>query len=222
MRAVQGCLAAALLVLVAGPLQAQQSLACDVDADQDIDRVDITMIATARNQAADNSLDPRDPDRDLLITVNDARICTQRCSLNQCASPPANRRPTADAGSDQAVFPGMTVTLNGSASSDPDGDALTYRWTLRIRPNGSAATLGSAAAVMPQFVADMEGIYEVELVVNDGRIDSVVDTVVVTTVPNNTPPVANAGSDQDPIVKCNWAISFYWTAACRAMSTAMH
>ena len=129
------CYVAVGLLFAAIPVVAQQPLACDVDADSDIDRVDIASITAARTQAASGLLDPRDPDRDSVITVNDARICTQRCTLSQCASP-ANRPPTAAAGTDQAVFPGTNVTLNGSASSDPDGNALTYRWTLRVRPSG--------------------------------------------------------------------------------------
>jgi hypothetical protein len=188
------CIATVALTL-GGQAAAQQPLACDVDSDADIDRADIALIAAARNQPAVAD-DPRDPDRDSLITVNDARICTLRCTLSGCASPPANSAPTADAGADQTVAAGALVTLNGSASSDPDGDALTFAWTLRALPTGSAATLSDATGVMPQFVADAEGEYLIDLIVNDGRSASSIDTVLVTTMPHNTPPVANAGSDR--------------------------
>jgi len=194
-----GAFSALACACFASSALAQPSV-CDVDADTDVDRIDIAAIMAVRNQPAAGVDDPRDPDRDLIITVNDARICTLQCTLAQCASPPANRAPTADAGSDQTVFPGVTVTLNGSASTDPDGDALTFVWSLRVAPLGSTATLSNASGVMPQFVADVEGQYEIDLVVNDGRVDSAVDTVVVTTMPNNTPPVANAGSDRSETI----------------------
>ena len=40
----------------------------------------------------------------------------------------ANHAPVANAGSAQTVFKASTVTLDGSASSDADGDQLTYSW----------------------------------------------------------------------------------------------
>jgi len=44
-------------------------------------------------------------------------------------APAANRAPLANAGVDQVVRSGDSVTLDGSGSADPDGDALTYGWT---------------------------------------------------------------------------------------------
>lgn len=117
----------------------------------------------------------------------------------QCVSVPTNTPPLANAGADQTTF-GGTVTLNGSASTDADGDPLTFAWTLTVRPAGSTATLTNPTSVMPTFVADRDGEYRAQLVVNDGHANSAADVVIVTTIPQNTPPVANAGPDQTAFV----------------------
>ena len=104
-----------------------------------------------------------------------------------------NSPPVAKAGPNQTVSAGSTVHLDGSGSSDVDGDPLTYSWTLTTRPSGSAATLAGADTVSPTFVVDKPGMYTAQLTVSDGTSSSSA-TVTITTA--NTPPVARAGSNQ--------------------------
>ena len=91
----------------------------------------------------------------------------------------ANNPPVANAGSDQTVTVGSTVNLNGGESRDPDGDLLTFDWSLDP-PTGSNAKLSSTNIANPTFLADVVGEFEVMLTVSDGTLtDS--DTVVITT-----------------------------------------
>jgi hypothetical protein len=103
-----------------------------------------------------------------------------------------NSRPVANAGPAQTVFVGTTVTLDGSQSSDVDGDPLTYRWALTVVPAGSAATLSDPTTVHPTFVVDQVGTYVAQLIVNDGTLDSAPVTVTVTATAPPPPPL-NAG-----------------------------
>lgn len=104
-------------------------------------------------------------------------------------------RPSANAGNDRSVHQGEIVALDGSASYDPDGDLITYLWSIQSRPAGSAAMLADSTAVQPYFVVDKPGNYIISLVVTDSNGNSsVADEVIISTV--NSPPVADAGEDQ--------------------------
>jgi len=92
-----------------------------------------------------------------------------------------NSAPVANAGLDQNVVTGAVVTLDGSGSSDANGDALTDNWSFTSKPAGSAVTLSSPTVVKPTFTADKDGTYVLSLVVNDGKVDSTPDTVTITT-----------------------------------------
>ncbi len=114
-----------------------------------------------------------------------------------------NAPPVAHAGSDQAVAPGAIVQLDGSASSDPEGDALAFAWTLAARPEGSSATLSSATSPVPRFTADAPGVYVAVLAVDDGADASTPVAVTVTAGPqpvsscDGALATAHAGPDRE-------------------------
>ena len=133
---------------------------------------------------------------------------------------PANNPPTAAAGPDQSVEVGDTVTLSGSGT-DVDGDPLTFQWTL-MPPAGSMASLSGADTATPGFTADVEGDYTLELVVNDGTVDSDPDQLVVTaTAP--PPTLDGAGLYADNCAGCHGQLerSEYRGASASAIQRAI-
>lgn len=106
-----------------------------------------------------------------------------------------NVAPVANAGSDVTAGVNQQVCLDGSRSSDANGDKLTYAWSITTRPTDSQAQLDDATVVDPCFTPDKAGEYVIQLIVNDGHVNSAADTVTVS-VQANLPPVAYAGADQ--------------------------
>ncbi|HEY9159531.1 MAG TPA: PKD domain-containing protein [Desulfomonilia bacterium] len=104
-----------------------------------------------------------------------------------------NYPPTADAGPDQTVHIFRTVTFNGSGSTDPENQALSYAWTIESKPSGSAAWIANPTTVSPTFVPDKTGTYVIGLIVSDGELSSGKDTLTV--MVTNNAPIANAGLD---------------------------
>lgn len=106
-----------------------------------------------------------------------------------------NPAPVADAGPDQDVNLGATVTLDGSASTDPWGDPLTYAWTV---VEGDV-TLDDATAVSPTFTATVAGTVTLELTVGDG-VSAATDSVDVDITPIDTdePPEDTGTRDSAP------------------------
>ena len=97
----------------------------------------------------------------------------------------ANQPPLAQAGPDQTVEcrspTGAPVTLDGTTSSDPDSDPLTFRWT---------DSFGTAQGPTPNVTLPL-GAHTVTLTVEDGNGGSASDTVKIT-VADTKPPTATA------------------------------
>lgn len=91
-----------------------------------------------------------------------------------------NKSPIADAGPDQAIIQiGSTVQLDGTQSWDPEGDTITYNWSIVSKPEESTAELSDPTSHSPTFQADIHGDYTIELVVSDGSSFSTPDQIIV-------------------------------------------
>lgn len=104
-----------------------------------------------------------------------------------------NSRPVADAGPNLEAFVGDIVQLDGSNSVDADNDPLTYQWSFTSKSLGSVALLSLPTIANPTFVPDLPGLYVIQLIVSDGKADSIPDTASITIfvpVPLNRNPVA--------------------------------
>jgi len=102
---------------------------------------------------------------------------------------PENRAPNADAGADQNVISGETVTIDGVASFDPDGDTLSFYWQ---QTEGDPINLPDNRNSSISFVAPMVAApsqYRVQLSVSDGVLSGT-DSVNVLVFPlvDSVPP----------------------------------
>lgn len=134
------------------------------------------------------------------LVVSDGKASSELAAVSILAST-ANLPPVAKPGANQTVVVGSKVSIDASASSDPNGDSISYSWSLLFKPVGSSATL-SWVGVNASFTADLVGTYLVGLTVNDGKLDSPVVVLTVTAErlnsanATNVAPVANAGGNQ--------------------------
>jgi len=129
--------------------------------------------------------------------------------------PALNEAPIADAGPAQSVGDGITVTLDGSASSDADGSVVAFSW-IQIANDAPAVSLLDATAAVTTFTAPdvlvpTDLVFELVVTDNEGAL-STVNTVVVTVIEasgivelsgqvtfDNVPHAGNGGLDYNNI-----------------------
>jgi len=115
------------------------------------------------------------------------------CTTTVQAMAADNLPPVADTGEGVVARQGSISVLDGTASHDPDGNQLSYQWR-QLR--GPGVTLQEADTPTPSVAACTPGIYQFELVVNDGRVDSLPAELWMTVhSPCNGAPIADAGKD---------------------------
>ncbi|MCH7582078.1 MAG: hypothetical protein IIC72_05530, partial [Acidobacteria bacterium] len=102
----------------------------------------------------------------------------------------ANGAPTSDPGGPYAVVEGSSILLNGSGSSDPDSDALTFDWS-------PGTFLDNPSSATPTFTGIDDGVEGLTLTVTDpGGLSDAAGTTV--TVANVAPSVASITAPVDP------------------------
>jgi hypothetical protein len=143
--------------------------------------------------------DPVDDDRAPLstgavegATARQAAAFDGGVSLGGLVGLGKNQAPEAVASASRALGSASLIRLDGSASTDPDGDPLRYRWSFTSRPAGSALTdadIQDSTSALASFRADVTGTYAVRLVVRDGlATDSAqLPGIVVKFVEDNDP-----------------------------------
>ncbi len=109
-----------------------------------------------------------------------------------------NDSPVADAGTVQTVAEGVVVTLDGSNSSDPDNNIVSYLW---VQTGGPGVTLSDSTAIKPTFISPTipsSGLaLTFDLTVTDALGLESIDTAIVNVSRGNLSPVANAGGTRN-------------------------
>ena len=138
---------------------------------------------------------PQDGDGDgsVVIDIGAVEVLTQ------------NGPPVADAGEDRTVYDLSSTTLDGSGSSDPNGDVINYLWTQTDGRGGTPdpddlvnlLKADTARPVFPTPEVDLMGkVLYFDLVVSDPDGLSDLDSLEITVRQTNLPPKADAGPYQ--------------------------
>lgn len=91
--------------------------------------------------------------------------------------------------------------MDGSESYDLENNTLSYHWSFTSTPSGFNGELSEKDKSKPSFTPNIKGSYKLQLIVNDGQLDSEPDLIEISVnSETNARPVANAGVDNSAIV----------------------
>ena len=131
------------------------------------------------------------------VTVTDSGgfTSTATCTIDVAW---VNEAPTANAGSDRNIAEGLQATLDGSASSDADGNITAWQW---IQTGGTTVTLKNSNTAAPSFITPDVGqggeSLTFQLTVTDSEGLASTDTCSVNVTWVNEAPVADAGDNRN-------------------------
>ncbi len=158
----------------------------------------IDKLRTARELDEAALLIPSTSARNAIVNQALALKASARADLVVGSDPPPNQPPLAEAGPDQSFEcagpDGVSVTLDATGSSDPDGDALTYHWT---------GPFGETTGATPVVVLG-DGSHVVTLTVSDGRGGSSTDTMTVTIADTTPPTISSLVASPGELWPPNW------------------
>lgn len=134
------------------------------------------------------------------LVVSDTSGVTSAVDLIVITIASGSQTPTANCGGPYSGEVGQRIDVNAAGSSDPEGDALSYLWSLSSIPNCSAlnsASVFNGDATTASFVPDCSGTWSVGLTVSDGQTWSEPMFCAVDVGDLNDRPVADAGTSTD-------------------------
>ena len=145
------------------PLDAQAMTPCDVDDNGIINGLDIQAIFTSQEDTAAAD-DPRDPDGDGVITVNDARACVLQCTEPSCVTLVPDVVGAVQANAEAALLAAslavgtITDVFSGSV---PAGEVISQDPTAGARvPVNTAVDLVVSVGPEPVTVPDVVGLFQ--------------------------------------------------------------
>jgi len=107
-----------------------------------------------------------------------AMVGVAACGSDGGSDNDTNAAPLVSGASEVALFAGSTFSLNGGAT-DPEGDPLTFTWSIVSQPSGAAAAIASPNATTTEVNGTLPpGDYVFELMVSDGKNRSMVNVNV--------------------------------------------
>jgi hypothetical protein len=135
------------------------------------------------NSASPSFVADQHGDYTVQLVVSDPWLDSTPCNVAVTFN---NVKPVADAESSKSGVVDDPVTLDGTGSSDANGDTLTYLWSLASVPPGSTAQIADPGLAVTNFTPDLPGTYVAQLIVNDGIEDSSPSTTKIQVVSEKT------------------------------------